>query len=143
VRGTDEQRGRASSYDRHLLRRTSPVGIVRAFLAGEAAALGLASLVHRGLIVEGYTDLAASTAEGTIAIVLAIGLAATYAFPRSTRGIGLAAQAFALAGTSIGLFLVLTGIGPSTVPDIVFHVGIFVVLILGLVVTVRWRPEAE
>jgi hypothetical protein len=118
------------------------VGIVRAFLAVEVVAFGLASLVHRGLIVDGYTDPAASTAEGIIAIVLAIGLAGTYAFSRWTRGIGLAVQAFALAGTSIGLFLVLRGIGPSTVPDVVFHVGIFVVLIVGLVVTARSRREA-
>ena len=116
--------------------------MIRALLAGEAVAFALASLVHRGFLVKGYTDPAASTAEGIIAIVLAIGLAATYAFPRWTRGIGLAAQAFALAGTSIGLFLVLSGIGPSTVPDVVVHVGIVVVLIVGLVVTARWRPAA-
>jgi hypothetical protein len=55
------------------------------------------------------------------------------------RVIGLVAQGFALLGTTIGLALVFL-IGPSTVPDVVFHVGIYITLIVGLVVAAR-RPK--
>jgi hypothetical protein len=115
---------------------------IRAFLFVEAIAFGLASLIHRGLLIEGYADSAASTAEGIIGIVLALGLIASWVLPRRTRLFGLLAQGFALAGTSIGLFLVIRGVGPNTVPDVVFHVGIYLVLIIGLVVTWRTRPQA-
>lgn len=115
------------------------MSVIRAFLAFEAVAFAIASLIHRGLLVEGYADPAASTAEGIIAVVLALGLAGTFVVPARSRVIGLVVQAFALVGTSIGLGLVLSGIGPSTVPDVLFHVGIWLVLIVGLVVTARTR----
>lgn len=114
-------------------------GVIRAFLLFEAIAFGLASLIHRGLLVEGYADPAASTAEGIIGLVLAAGFAVSFVAPGRIRLIGLVVQGFALLGTSIGLFLVLRGIGPNTVPDVVFHVGIYLVLIVGLVVAAR-RP---
>ena len=110
--------------------------VIRAFLLFELIAFALASLAHAGIVVDGYEEPAASTAEAIIAIVLALGLGATYAFPAAIRGIGIAAQAFALVGTTIGLLLVLT-VGPSTAPDIVFHIGIWLTLLIGLVIAAR------
>ena len=69
--------------------------------------------------------------------MLAAGLAGSFLFAGSVRFVGLLVQGFALLGTSIGLFLILRGIGPSTVPDVIFHVGIYLVLIVGLIVTAR------
>ena len=74
-----------------------------------------------------------------IALVLVVGLASTWVRPGSTRGAGLAAQAFALLGTLVGLFTIAIGVGPRTAPDIVYHIGIVVVLAAGLVVAVRGR----
>jgi len=110
---------------------------IRTLLIIEAVAFALASLTHLGVLIDGLEDPGAGTAEGVIGAVLAAGLVATFALPAWTRAIGLVVQGFALAGTSIGLYLVLRGIGPNTVPDVVFHVGIFAFLVLGLVVTAR------
>ncbi len=117
------------------------VAVIRGLLLVEAIAFGLASLIHRGLLVDGYADPAASTAEGIIGIVLAAGLVGTLLMPVRTRVIALLAQGFALIGTSIGLYLVIRGVGPNTVPDVIFHVGIWLLLIIGLVVA--WRFTAE
>ena len=68
---------------------------------------------------------------------------------RWTRGIGFAAQAFALLGTSDGIFTIAIGIGPRTAPDIAYHIVIVPVLVAGLIVAARarfdvrklaWRP---
>jgi hypothetical protein len=56
-----------------------------------------------------------------------------------TRRVGLAAQAFALVGTLIGVFTITIGVGPRTLPDVAYHFAIMAVLIWGLVVAVRAR----
>lgn len=53
--------------------------------------------------------------------------------------LGIAAQSFALLGTLVGIFIIIIGIGPRTVPDVVYHVGIVIVLVCGLVVAARTR----
>jgi len=115
---------------------------IRVLLLVEAVAFGLASLIHRGLLVSGYADPGASTAEGIIGIVLALGLLATFLMVERTRLAALLAQGFALAGTSIGLFLVIRGVGPNTVPDVIFHVGIWLLLLVGLIVAARGPSSA-
>jgi hypothetical protein len=118
----------------------STIAVVRAFLAVEAITFGAAALVHRGILVEGYRHREAFIAETVIASVLLAGLLASWLVRRRARIAGLAAQAFALLGTMIGLFTMAIGVGPRTVPDLVYHVLIVVVLIRGLVVTARARP---
>jgi hypothetical protein len=110
---------------------------IRLFLLVEAAAFLAASLVHTGYIVTGYEHPKARIAEGIIGIVLLVGLAYTWARPESTRGAGLGTQGFALLGTLVGAFTIAIGIGPRTVPDIVFHVGLVILLVWGLAVTAR------
>jgi hypothetical protein len=39
--------------------------------------------------------------------------------------------------TLVGVFVIIIGIGPRTVPDVVYHVTIVAVLIYGLVVAGR------
>jgi hypothetical protein len=57
--------------------------------------------------------------------------------PAWTRWVGLAAQGFALLGTLVGIFTIAIGVGPRTVPDVVYHAVIVVVLVWGLIVTAR------
>lgn len=103
----------------------------------EAASFGAASLIHSGILITGYEHLQARVAEGLIAVLLIIGFLLTFVSRAWTRPIGFAAQGFALLGTLVGLFTIAIGVGPRTVPDLVFHTGIMVVLIWGLIVTAR------
>jgi hypothetical protein len=115
---------------------------IRLFLFVEAVAFMTAALVHMGLLVDGYQHREARIAESVIALVLLAGLALTFIRPGSTRRFGLAAQGFALAGTLVGIFTIIVGVGPRTAADVVYHVGIVLVLASGLVVTMRARRPA-
>jgi hypothetical protein len=105
---------------------------IRQFLAAEAAAFGVAALVHAGWLIGGYEHREARIAETVIATVLAVGLIITWIRPASFRLAGLAAQGFALLGTLVGIFTIIVGVGPRTVPDLVYHVAIVIVLVYGL-----------
>src|ERR1700736_649440 len=85
---------------------------IRLFLLFEAAAFVAAASVHFGLIIAGYEHQKAGVAESVIAAVLIIGLAVTSLDRTWTRRAGLAAQAFALVGTLIGVFTIVIGVGP-------------------------------
>ena len=110
---------------------------IRPFLLLEGASFVLAALVHFGVLARGYEHGAASIAESVIAIVLLVALVLTWLVPALTRSIGIAAQAFALLGTLIGAFTIAIGVGPRTVPDVIYHAAILLVLAWGLVVAVR------
>src|SRR5207245_2049829 len=116
---------------------------IRFFLLFEAATYVGAALAHFGIFVTGYEHRAAGTAESVIAGVLLIGWVATWAGPTFSRGIGLATQTFALLGTFVGLFTIVIGVGPRTVPDLAYHVSIVAVLISGLVVAKRTPTGAR
>ncbi len=115
----------------------------RIFLLFEAATYLGAAFVHFGIFVSGYEHRAAGTGESVIGTVLFAGLAATWIASAFTRGIGLAAQTFALLGTLVGLFTIVIGVGPRTVPDVAYHVSIVAVLIWGLVVAKRTPSGAR
>jgi hypothetical protein len=117
--------------------------IVRTLLILEAAAFAAASLTHFGILLDGFEDSAAGTAEGIIGAVLLLGWIGANARPAWTRPVAIGAQAFALAGTLIGLTLVIRGVGPSTLPDLVFHLGIAIILAVGLVLAVRARSSVQ
>jgi hypothetical protein len=116
---------------------------VRLLLAVEAAAFLAASLVHAGYLVSGYEHRQARIAEGAIGIALLAGLACTWMRLAWTRRAGLVAQGFALLGTLVGAFTIVIGVGPRTAPDIIYHVGLLLVLSWGLAVTARARPDAH
>jgi len=115
---------------------------IRLFLAFEAAAFLIASLVHSDYLIHGYAHPRARIAEGVIAVVLLAGLVCSLVRPGWTRRAGLAAQGFALLGTLVGAFTIAIGVGPRTVPDVIYHITILIVLAWGLVVTARARPDA-
>ena len=111
--------------------------IIRFFLLLEGNTFGVASLIHAGALVEGYEHRQARVAESVIAVVLLGGLALTATVPAWTRWTGIVTQAFALLGTMVGIFAIAIGIGPRTIPDIIYHIAIVAVLVWGLVVAVR------
>src|SRR5574338_754639 len=102
------------------------------FLLCETAAFAIAAAIHSGLLVTGYEHDRARIAESVIAAALLLGLVASMLQPAWTRRAGLLAQGFALLGTLVGVFTVAVGVGPRTLPDIVYHVTMVVVLIAGL-----------
>lgn len=107
---------------------------VRLFLLFEAACFVAAALIHSGILVQGYAHAKARVAETVIAVVLLVGLITSVISPGWARKAGLAAQGFALLGTLVGVFTIVVGVGPRTVPDILYHLAIIAVLAWGLVV---------
>ena len=110
---------------------------IRLFLLLEGASFVLAGLVHFGVLAHGYEHGAAATAESLIGAVLLVALALTWRLPARTRTVGIAAQGFGLLGTLVGAFTIAIGVGPRTVPDVVYHAAILLVLAWGLVVAAR------
>jgi hypothetical protein len=110
---------------------------IQLFLFVEGVAFMSASLSHFGVLMHGYEHRQAGTAESVIGIVLLIGFLLTWILPGWTHGMGMAVQAFALLGTCVGIFTIAIGVGPRTLPDLVFHVVIVIALIAGLIVTYK------
>jgi peptidoglycan/LPS O-acetylase OafA/YrhL len=108
---------------------------IRLFLLIEGIAFALASMVHFGLLIDGYEHDRARIPELVVALVLLGGLVTSLARPDLTRTAGLVAQGFALLGTFVGLFTVAIGVGPQTTPDLVYHLAMVALLIAGLMVT--------
>jgi hypothetical protein len=75
--------------------------------------------------------------ETGVAIVLLIGLGLTFLGPAWARWGGLAATVLASVGASIGLYMALRGIAPNTVADIVYHVALIAVLLVGIAIASR------
>lgn len=105
---------------------------VRFLLFLEGSAFGLASAIHSGSLVRGYRHPAARNAEAVIAVVLLGALVLTLIRPLWVRRVSLLAQAFALAGTLVGIFTIIVGVGPRTTPDIIYHIAIVLLLAWGL-----------
>ena len=110
---------------------------IRIFMLFEAVTFIVAALAHLGVLVDGYKHREARMAEGVITIVLLAGLVLSLMRPGWTRKAGIAAQGFALLGTLVGVFTIAVGVGPRTVRDIIYHIGIVAVLIWGVVVALR------
>ena len=117
--------------------------IIRLFMLGEAASFVVAALTHFGMLFNGYAHQRAGIAESVIAAVLAVGLIVSVARTTRRHGVELAAQSFALFGTLVGIFTIVVGIGPRTVPDIVYHIVIVIVLAFGLGLTLRVRAASS
>lgn len=109
-------------------------------LAVETLLFAAASLVHAGILLGGYEHSRATTAEGVIGAVLALGLVASLIRPLAVPVVALAVQAFALLGTLVGAFTIAIGVGPQTPEDYIFHAVLLVVLVAGVFIAWRtWR----
>jgi ABC-type uncharacterized transport system permease subunit len=109
------------------------------FLGVEAVSFAAASLVHAGVLLDGYQHFQASVAEGVIAVVLVLGLVAGAVSARGIRVAGLAAPGFALLGTCVGMVMIAIGVGPQSRFDVALHAGFVTLLAAGLAVTLRRR----
>ena len=105
---------------------------LQGFLALECMLFLTASQVHAGRLVAGYAHARASIAETVIAVVMGLALVASASWPTTTRRSALLAQGFALLGTLVGVAMIAIGIGPRSVPDIVFHAILIGMLVAGL-----------
>jgi hypothetical protein len=115
---------------------------IQLFLGVEVVIFLVAALTHFEVLFDGYADRGAAIAESVIGVVLVAGLVTASVRPASAPTVGIVVQAFALLGTFVGLVLLLA-VGPSTLLDITFHLVMALVLITGLMVTIRARsPDA-
>jgi hypothetical protein len=113
---------------------------VAAFLWAEVVTLSAASLVHSGLLINGYAHAQARTAEAVIALVLLLALGTSAFLPGAARQLALAAQAFALLGTLLGVFMIFIGIGPQSLPDLVYHFLLVALLLAGMSAASKTGP---
>lgn len=112
---------------------------IRVVLGVEATSFLIAATVHAGILVHGYEHHEAMIAESVIGAVLLGGLLMTWVRPRLMFSVAAGVQAFALLGTLVGIWTIIVGIGPQTIPDIVYHVAIVLVLIVGI--WLAWRAR--
>jgi hypothetical protein len=112
---------------------------MRVLLGVEAASFFFAATIHAGMLISGYEHHEAMMAESVIGTVLLGGLVITWLHSRSMFTTAVIVQTFALLGTVVGIFTIVIGIGPRTVPDIAYHLSIVVVLAVGLGVARRGR----
>ena len=111
--------------------------ILPRLLLFEAATYAITSAFHFGLVVSSYGHTEAGTAEAIIATVLVGGAVLASLRPAWLRPVAFGAQLFALLATFIGLYAIAVGFGPRTVPDVVYHLAIVVVVLGGLVLAAR------
>jgi uncharacterized protein YqgC (DUF456 family) len=114
-------------------------GIIRWIMIVESTAFIVAALTHFGFLFRGYAHQKAAIAETVIAAVLVFGVVASGSRPARTYGVELLTQSFALVGTLVGIFTIIVGVGPRTVPDIIYHAAIVIVLATGIGLTMRAR----
>lgn len=112
---------------------------VRALLGVEAVSFLLAAMVHAGGLIRGFEHYEAMIAEGVIGTVLLVGLAMTWVRPRLMFSVATGVQLFALLGTLVGIWTIIVGIGPRTAPDVVYHVVIVLMLVVGI--WVAWQAR--
>jgi hypothetical protein len=115
---------------------------VKLFLSLESAAFIVAALVHFGFLANGYEHTRAGIAETVVGTVLAFGLIMILIRPRLTQLTALVVQGFAFLGTLVGVFTIIIGVGPRTVPDVLYHVAIAIVLACGFMVAWRGRSPS-
>jgi hypothetical protein len=106
--------------------------MTRTLILFEAASFLVAALIHSGILIAGYEHARARIAESVIAAVLLAGLVLTLIRPPLLRSVGVAVQGFALLGTLVGIFTIAVGVGPRTVPDVIYHIVIVIVLVVGM-----------
>jgi hypothetical protein len=111
---------------------------IRLMLALQTAVFFVAALIHFEVLFDGYPDREAGIAETVIGFVLLAGFAYTLLAPGRTRVTALVVQGFALAGTFVGLSLLIT-VGPVTGLDVAIHVVMVILLLIGLVMA--WRAD--
>ena len=108
-------------------------------LFAQGMIFAIACAIHAGVLFTGYEHRRAMVAEAVLAAVLIVAAISSVANTPWRIRIGLAAQAFALLGTLVGLWMALIGVGPGTPLDLVLHAAMVLLLVVGL--TWTWRAS--
>jgi hypothetical protein len=115
----------------------------------EAATFCVAAVLHLDariplgfLTVRGERVGQAAIAELVIAGVLVFGAAVVLARPADARPLACVVTGFAIFGVIVGLATIALGVGPRTIPDLVYHVAIMVVLLISFAVLMN-RPGSR
>lgn len=114
---------------------------LRLLLLIDIASLVVVAAIHAG-ILGGPFDRA-SMYEAAVAVVLAIGLALTWAGPAIARWGASIAQLLALFGVGTGIYMASRGMAPNTTWDFAYHAFAVVFLLAGLVVALRLPPSSD
>lgn len=110
------------------------LNLARLIAAVAALSLFIASLIHFGYFIEGYTHRGAAVPEAVIGAVMVVALTLSWTRVPWGRRALIGGLGFGLAGSTLGLVLVVIGVGPQTTPDIVDHVLLVTGLVIGLFV---------
>lgn len=135
-----DSRAETSLHDGSTSQRTRTLPLLRGLLFIQSASLLVAAALHAGIVIRGPFEQAAMY-EGSLGVILAIALGLTFLAPGSAGLLGLVAQGLTLAGATIGLYLAVLGVAPHTPLDIVYHVALIGLLVVGL--GVAWRLRAS
>jgi hypothetical protein len=76
-------------------------------------------------------------------VILAIGFGLTFGGPDTARFGAFGAQLLALGGVSVGIYMALRGMAPNSVFDLGYHIFAMVLLIVGLVGSIRTADTAS
>ncbi|WP_413942937.1 hypothetical protein [Bdellovibrio sp. HCB-162] len=115
------------------------INVIRSFLVLEAVVFFLAALFHFGILTTGYEHQKAGTAETVIGGVLTLGLILSFLAKEWTHRLAMTAQGFALLGVFVGIIMITIGVGPRTPPDVLIHMLMVILLLLGLMTTHRYK----
>jgi hypothetical protein len=109
---------------------------LRNLLLIQILSLVLVAALHAG-IVTGTPFERAAIYEFGVAMILAIGLALTYAGRAIARWGAFTAQLLALLGVGTGVYMALNGMAPNTVGDYAYHLFAVVLLLAGIAGALR------
>lgn len=97
-----------------MMNGAKKISSIRLLLFGEAVVFLMAVFVHAGMGIDRHKE--ALIAESILAGALYVGLGLSWLRPLGARKAGIMAQEFALFGTLIGIFTIIVGVGPQTIP---------------------------
>lgn len=109
----------------------------RIIIGVAAASLIVASLIHLGVLMDGYSLQQVGRSEAVIGTGMLVGLALTWLSGRKGLWAGVASLSFGLLGALVGLFTIVVGERPSAFGDVLYHLSLVAVLVAGLVVASR------
>jgi hypothetical protein len=112
----------------------------------EAATFGVAAVLHLDarfslvfVTVRGERVGQAAVGELIVAGVLVVGAIVVLARPADARRLACVVTGFAIFGVIVGLLTIALGVGPRTIPDLVYQVAIMTVLLISFAVLMNRR----
>jgi peptidoglycan/LPS O-acetylase OafA/YrhL len=130
----------SSGGGRSVGRLHAVVMLLEAATFAVAASLHLDARIPLGIVTfYGEPQSKAAVPELIIAAVLLLGAVVVLLRPDEARQVASIATGFAIFGVLVGLVTIAIGVGPRTVPDLIYHVGVMVVLLISFGVLMNRR----